>query len=170
MARASKVYYSTPRSNVWFGMGLAGTVIASSATLLLTLNAAALALRPFTVIRTRLAIMFGSDQLVANEGSNGVLSFQVVTEAAAAAGVASIPTPLTETNADFFVYKPVAFDFLLNTAVGFNEHRGDAAYHTVDSKAMRKVGQNDDIAVVIQQRVATGAIVGIEGRMLVKLH
>ena len=40
----------------------------------------------------------------------------------------------------------------------------------VDSKAMRKVGLDDDLAIVVQQRVAIGAIIAMEGRFLVKLH
>ena len=40
----------------------------------------------------------------------------------------------------------------------------------VDSKAMRKVGLDDDVALVLQQRAAIGVILAVEGRFLVKLH
>ena len=170
MARGRRFVRGAPRSMQWFGSGITSTVLASSATLLGSLNAAALAARSFTIVRTRLAVTFGSDQLAASEGSNGVFSMQVVSEAASAAGIASVPTPLTETDADYFVYKPVQFDMLVSTAVGFEEHRGDGSYHQIDSKAMRKVGSDDDVVLVLQQRVATGAIISVEGRFLVKLH
>ncbi len=40
---------------------------------------------------------------------------------------------------------------------------------TMDSKAMRKVGAQDDIAITIEDRLF-GLEVAMEGRMLIKLH
>ena len=95
---------------------------------------------------------------------------QVVSDSAVAAGVGSVPTPLTETDADYFVYAPVAFDFEFSNATGIYQLAGDGVVHTVDSKAMRKVGLDEDVSVVLQQQVGTGAILSVEGRFLVKLH
>ena len=56
------------------------------------------------------------------------------------------------------------------TAAGFESNAGS---HTVfDSKAMRKVGANEDIAVVVENGAGgdNGAIIRIVGRMLVKFH
>ena len=60
----------TPGKMIWLFIGYPTdkvTIAAGSATLLATLNAAALALRPFTVMRTRLRLWIGSDQTVASE-------------------------------------------------------------------------------------------------------
>jgi len=136
------------------------------------LNAASLAIRPFTIVRTRLAISFLSDQVASSEFTQAVLGMQVVTEAAATAGIASIPTPITEVNADFFVYKPMFSQILFATGVGFQESVGDAAMYVVDSKAMRKVGIDDDVAqtLEVRQGATLGVDIAIEGRFLIKLH
>jgi len=168
--RSQRFVRPAPRTMVWFSAGFAPIAIASAATLVSSLNAAALLLRPFTIIRTRLAIVYASDQAAASESAQGVLSMQVVSDSAVAAGIASVPTPLTETDADYFVYEPVAFSFTFGDATGFVEEQGDGSYHTVDSKAMRKVGLDEDVAMVLQNRAAVGASLGIEGRFLVKLH
>ncbi len=160
-----------PRSNVWLGFGLANTniPIATTATLLATLNAAALALRPFTVVRTRLVMSVVSDQAAASEFLSGALSFQVVTETAAAAGIASLPTPLVETDADFFVYQPF-HSSLVRTASGLAESVGEGSSWTIDSKSMRKVQTDDDFAIIVEGRTGNGFNIALEGRMLVKLH
>ena len=169
-ARGRIITRPAPRSNVWFGMRLAATTISSGATLLQVLNAAALALRPFTIIRTRLAISYTSDQAAVSESQQGVFSMQVVTSSASAAGVGSIPTPLTDTDADFFVYQPIFQDFVFLSSVGILENVGQGSFTVVDSKAMRKVGVDDDVVQVLEQQSALGTVVAIEGRMLVKLH
>ena len=109
---------SAQRANVWFGAGIAASTISSGTTLIGTLNAAGLLLRPFTIIRTHLMIVYGTDQAVASESSQGVFSLQVVREPAAAAGIASLPIPINEPLADYFVYQPVHFAFEQVTAVG----------------------------------------------------
>ncbi len=158
------------RQSLWVGLGLTtATLSASAATLVATLNAAALALRPFTIVRTHLDIFFESDQSAAGEFTGGVFSMQVVTETAAAAGIASIPTPLTETDADFFVYQGLYARLRLLSSVGFVERGADSTF-VVDSKSMRKVSTDDDVALVAELRYATGANMSLEGRMLVKLH
>ena len=119
MARRRNIVRSARRLSVWVGAGLADTTITSGTQLLLSLNAAALAVRPFTVVRTHLAINYGSDQAIAGESSMAVLSMQVLSDSAIAAGVGSVPTPINETDADYFVYKPIHFDFSLATFVGF---------------------------------------------------
>ncbi len=160
-----------PRSMIWVGAGITNlAVAASSATLIGTLNAAALLLRPFTVVRTRLVIQFISDQTAVTEFTQAAYGLQVVTEAAATAGIASIPTPITEVNADYFVYQPLMQNFAFVSGVGILSNQGQGNYWTVDSKAMRKVDVDDDIVQTVELRSATGADIAVEGRMLVKLH
>jgi len=158
-----------PRTKMWIGAGLAAqTVTGATPALIGVLNAAALLLRPFTILRSRLYFRVRSDQTAATEVNTGVVSCQVVTDSATTAGIGSIPSPLTEPTADFFVYEPFAYEFEFRDATGASDVSGRA--FTVDSKAMRKVGHDDDVAVVLEQRGAAGVTIGVEGRMLVQLH
>ncbi len=168
----SRFVRPAPRSNIWVStnISLVNISAGATATLLATLNAAALLLRPFTIVRTRFVLGVQSDQQVAGETQQGAMGMQVVTETAAAAGIASLPTPLTETDADFFVYQPWAFSFLFASAVGVQENNGMGNYWTVDSKAMRKVGTDDDVAWTVEGVNSNGYNIGSVGRMLVKLH
>ncbi len=54
------------------------------------------------------------------------------------------------------------------TAVGFQT--GDFHRYEIDSKAMRKVGINEDINQVGHLRAAVAGEIILEGRMLIKLH
>ncbi len=155
---------------VWFGNRLALTTVGASTSVLLgSLNAAALLARPFTIVRTRLVVWYDSDQESANEFSQAVFSQQVVTEAASTAGIGSIPTPATETDADYYVYQPLFQKLGFITGVGFDNRGADQSW-VVDSKAMRKVGPDDDAVLVIENNSAVGCRIAIEGRMLVKFH
>ena len=57
------------RETMWISLDETQTTLASanSAALILVLNAAGLALRPFTIIRTRGTLLVRSDQLAASE-------------------------------------------------------------------------------------------------------
>ncbi len=166
----SRFMRPAPRSNVWLGAGLVVTGVAASATVLLSsLNAAALALLPFTIVRSRLSVFWGTDQAATSEFAQAVFSSQVVTAAAATAGIGSVPTPLTETDADFIIYRPMFSDLRLASAVGFDQTGGNQTFE-VDSKAMRKLGIDDQLVFVIENRSPVGTQIAIEGRMLVKLH
>ena len=157
------------RTSVWFAMGLTNVFAGGNAkTQLLVLNAAALALRPFTVIRTRLWIQIISDQSAAAEVAQGAFGLIVVQEEASAAGAASVPGTISETDASFFVYEPFVNTFDIATAVGFHEPAGTQIH--VDSKAMRKVGISEDVVANVELRSAPAINIAMEGRMLVKLH
>ena len=59
---------SQKRLTSWFQFTLQGaTMTAPGGTILFSLNAAALALRPFTIVRTRLVVSLNSDQAAAVE-------------------------------------------------------------------------------------------------------
>ena len=169
MARRT-LRFVRPQKNtkVWIGFNIAATtIVASTASLHSQLNAAALALRPFTVLRTRALITYESDQFAAIERPEGILGKIVVTEQAVAAGIASIPDPLTEPNASWFVYEGVSDTLAFATSVGFQQV---GTRYQLDSKAMRKVGINEQLVSVFVQGSAVGAILTIEGRTLVQLH
>ena len=170
MARRSRFVRPAKSAKTWVGIDLALTAVAGSATVLIgSLNAAALLLRPFTILRTRMAFFIESDQLAAGESSRGALGFIVVSDQAITAGTASIPKPTTQLNAKFFVWEPWINSFLLASAVGFAE-TGASASWIVDSKAMRKVAINEDVAIQCSNSSANGVLATLEGRMLVQLH
>ena len=153
----------------WLSVAVGSSALAGSSTILLaSLNATALAARPFTVIRSRLWLHVESDQIVAGEIARGAFGAIVVSDNAVAAGTGSIPQPALDTDAPWFVYEPWINSFVFGDGTGFVEPAGTNI--VVDSKAMRKVGSNEDIALQIQEVQGVGAIVAVQGRMLVKLH
>ena len=168
--RSSRMEHA--RSNripVWFGATLTEVAAGGGGSTLLTvLNAAALALRPFTIIRSRLVIHVESDQIIASELVHGVYARIVIEEEAADAGIGSIPTPISEPDAGYFVYEPFFDSFLLLDSTGVQDPSG--VTWTVDSKAMRKVGLSQDVVSVVEIAAAPGAVISVEGRTLVKLH
>ncbi len=169
--RRGRIVRAAPRTKMWIGAGLTNTAVVASGTVLLqTLNALALLQRPFTILRTRIELLVQSDQLSSSEFSQGVYTHQVVTDSATAAGAASIPSGITQPEADYYVYQGCLNSFLLATAVGFLENTGGGNAYTIDSKAMRKVGIDDDIAVMFENRAAVGMQVASEGRILIQLH
>ncbi len=158
------------RQFVWFGISVVRTALPGNAKVLLaTLNAVALALRPFTVVRSRITLQVESDQSAASEFAHGAFGHIVVSDQAIAAGSASVPGPVLATDAPFFVYEPFIHSFVVISAIGVEEPAGTVI--EVDSKAMRKVGNNEDLAFMVQSTsTSQGSIVSVQGRYLVKLH
>ena len=170
MARRLTRFVRPPaRTKVWFGFNFAteDVLTASAITFLGSFNAAAEALRPFTILRTRLELNFASDQTGASETPFGVFGMIIVTDKAVAVGVTGIPAPATNTNNDWFVYQPMQHRFLFVSGVGTQD---TGTRYVVDSKAMRKVGDADDVAVMFEMDAAVGGTLVTGGRMLVQLH
>ena len=161
-----------PRSMVWLSLFVDIDKVAvpvGSGVLLATLNAAALALRPFTVTRTRGTLWTGSDQSAATEEPQISFGMIKVSDQAAAIGVTAVPSPFTDTDAPWFVYETAVPAIQLASTVGFNTPAGRET--VIDSKAQRIVGVNEDVALVINNSsAADGAVCIMIGRMLVKLH
>ncbi len=159
------------RLMIWIGINIAPVTFAAGggSALVGTLSAAALLLRPFTVIRSRGKFMVHTDNAAAGENQVGVFSNQVVTQAATSGGIAGIPTPLTEFEADYFVYEPF-FSITSLQTTSVVSGNGQITYE-FDSKAMRKVDIDDDLAAVVQSDAASdGFIFQLNGRLLLKLH
>jgi len=157
------------RIPIWFGFSVAATALGGNAkTLLSSFSAAALLTRPFTIIRTRGVIHVESDQTIASEKTVGAVGAVVVEEEASAAGIASLPGPISELDAPFIMYEPFVNSFLFLDATGLQTPAG--TYWSFDSKAMRKVGISQDEVVVAELNVGAGAIITIMGRQLIKLH
>ncbi len=123
-----------------------------------------------TVMRTRGSISVLSDQIITSEEPFGAIGMCIVSDQAAAVGISSIPTPMTEAESDLwfvheFFYAPVTFV----TAVGMGDI--SQTFH-FDSKAMRKVAPNETIFGSVSAETEVGAATlafVADTRMLVKL-
>ena len=168
--RSNLVRVQSRRTSVWFQLNIASTAVAGDAVVLIaSFDAAALLQRLFTVVRTRFLLHMESDQLSASENPRGALGMAVVSSDAIAVGVTAVPDSIGDSDAPWFVWQACDSSFILASAVGFIEPAGFNV--EVDSKAMRKVGANEDVAIVYEDATAAaGSIVSLTGRMLVKLH
>ena len=155
------------RTTVWIGFNVGYSIlVGSSLQLIASLNAAALALRPFTVIRTRLDMHFGTDQEAADELPSGAMGLIVVNDKAAAAGIASVPTPITDQGSDLWYLFAEQYGKFGGTAV---EEQGRLMQ--VDSKGMRKVEDGQDNIIALETpSFVNSAVSIIGGRTLIKLH
>ena len=159
------------RESLWIGVGATTTTLAaaSTAALINSLNAAALALRPFTVVRTRGNLFGRSDQTVALENYGGSIGYCIVSDQASAIGVTAVPTPDTDLSSDLWFmieHQQGVFGFI--SGVGVLELGQHKDY---DSRAMRKVEEGQDLVVVVEANslVSSWTVKNV-GRILVKLH
>ena len=161
-----------PRTKIWIGSGVGESAVAGSTKVLIsTFSAGALALRPFTILRTRMLISYRSDQDGADERPFGSYGEMVVTETAAGIGVTAVPNPSGidgDPDADWYIWQAMMNTVEFQSGVGV-ERNGDSQY-VIDSKAMRKVGPDDDVVAVFDQQNAVGAILNTNGRQLIQLH
>ncbi len=124
---------------------------------------------PETVIRTRGLLTVMTDQVAASEQPFGAFGICVVSDQAFTAGVASVPTPYTEAESDlWFLHTFWSAAMLSATQVGFD---GRVAYHfELDSKAMRKVNEDETIIAVMENGNSTdGILYRLDFRILGKL-
>ena len=135
-----------------------------------SLNAVELALRPFTIVRTRGLFGLQSDQQVAAEFQVASLGMCVVSEQAAAIGVTAVPTPETDRSSDlWFMYESISRAFATEAGGGMVADFQYSRYF--DSKAMRKVEDGNDIVVVVEaDGISDGVVASVSARMLIKLH
>ena len=174
MARRHRSFVRpAPRTKIWIGSGVGrSTIVASSKTFVSSLSAGALLLRPFTVLRTRMLISLFSDQEAADEGAFGSYGKIVVTEQAASVGVTAIPDPGSTTgdpDSDWFVHQ-TAWNALQIIGAISAAIVSSPSNWTVDSKAMRKVGPDDDIVSMYKDESGVGSFLTTQGRMLIQLH
>ena len=109
-----------------------------------------------TIIRTRGSLWVAPDTQAAVEQPFGALGMMVVREQARVAGVASIPTPVTESPDDgFFVHQWWQAGIHFGTAVAFTNLW---SRYDFDSKAQRKFTGDDAIVVTLENGNATDAV------------
>ena len=128
-------------------------------------------LRPFTILRTHLFCRYTSDQAAVTESPFGSYGMIVVTANAVSIGVTAMPDPSGisgEPDAGWFVWQAMSTEFVFSSAVGIDANAGSS--YEIDSKAMRKVGPNDDVATIFSQENAVGSQLKDNGRMLIQLH
>ncbi len=107
-----------------------------------------------TVRRTRGVLSVRSDQSVAPEAQLGALGMVVVNDLAIAAGAASIPGPVTDASDDgWFVWVPFAQSGKFSSVSNFGGER-----YVIDSKAMRKVEEGFQVAVMVENASASDGL------------
>jgi len=160
------------RKMLWLGYALQtapAALAANTKSIHGCLNAAALALRPFTVTRVVGSLYIGSDQNAATELAFGALGLVVVTDEAVAAGAGSVPGPYGANASDWMMNKSWAQGVSFSSAVGFQTSRVDR--FDFDQKGQRKVDIGQDLIQVIENASAlNGAVYVLMMRVLVKLH
>ncbi len=144
-------------------------VAAATSILLSSLNAAALSLRPFTVVRTRFQVGWASDQVAATEFPFGAFGVAIVSDQASAIGVTAIPTPITDAGSSLFLaYQSMMSNLQFSNATGYTP---TLSSWEIDSKAMRKVEIGQDLVVTVENSSAAhGAQFLVQGRILVKTN
>ncbi len=160
------------RETLWLGGTVVRSTIASanSAVIQTSLSAGALALRPFTVIRTRGVFSVASDQEAADEFIDCAFGAAVVSDEAVAIGVSAVPTPSTDNDSDLWhVYERILDQFTFASGVGFQGQ--SSRMIQVDSKAMRKVEDGQDLVDVVETGPGSGGVFAVTfNRALLKLH
>jgi len=156
------------RETLWFFLATSVVTIAAASTAVLgfSLTAGALALRPFTVIRSRYQWHCRSDVVTGGENWGGAIGQCVVSDQAVAIGVTAVPTPITDQGSDLFYLYDQAYGRFGGTQV---EEVG--LFQQVDSKAMRKVEDGQDNILTFETPSFVNSMVSvIGGRLLIKLH
>ncbi len=158
------------RESLWVPIIYQNSILSAAATAVITNagTAGLLALRPFTIVRTHINWLVTSDQSAATENFIGSFGAAVVSDQAVAVGVAAVPTPATDQGSDlWFMYGTWTGRFeLVGTSIS-----SDVRPQDIDSKAMRKVEDGQDVVFVAEAGlIGNGCVVHSSGRMLIKTH
>ena len=160
------------RESLWFFIGESVNTLAAANTAVLagSLSVGALALRPFTVVRTHLNYYVKSDQTAALERYQTAVGMAVVSDQAVAIGVSAVPTPFTDLGSDlWFLHQITTGNFTFVDGTGF--HPVGGIEKDVDSRAMRKVEDGQDVILTLENSgQSSGSTVIMAGRQLIKLH
>ena len=155
----------------WLPIDIASFSVSAAGTIVNSLTTAEKARRPFTVIRTHLEVAMNTDQIIASEDQIGAVGMCVVSDQAVAIGAMAVPTPVTDLDSDlWFVHQLMFGEFVFMTAAGFQART--SVRTTIDSKAMRKVDDSEDLIMVAQSSSALGEGITMitGGRLLIKEH
>ena len=122
-----------------------------------------------TIIRTRGIFAWTTDNDASAEEQLGAFGIAVVSEPAATVGITAIPTPVVDAAWGGWLYHTYfASRTAFATAVG-KEY--DAVHQIViDSKAMRKVDEDDRVVMVVENASPDGMKFWNSERILTKVH
>ncbi len=156
------------RLTSWFQfVHVENTITAAGGTIYYTLNSAALALRPFTVVRPHFELHLRSDQASAIEHQAAAFGIAIVSDQATAIGVTAVPTPATDMGSDLWFLQQNLFA----DESALTDRTRSSSKVSVDSKAMRKVDIGQDMVVVAElASPSSGFILGVAGRMPAKVN
>jgi len=120
-----------------------------------------------TVIRTRGLFGWKSDQNAAAEDQLGAVGICKVSAQAVSVGITAIPHPDTDAGFPWLWHSFFASSFVFGTNVGLVPDM----FHriVIDSKAMRKVTDDERIVVVIENSAPFGLLVYDSVRIMTKL-
>ncbi len=153
------------RLTTWFQFDPTNVIVATGSVLVFSLNAAALALRPFTIVRTRFEFGLRSDQAAAVERQVCALGIAVVSDEASAVGITAIPTPITESASNLWFLHAIQYC----NETSLTDRAAPMCSKSLDSKAMRKVEVGQDVVVVVEaSSISDGLVAVLGGRMLIK--
>ena len=161
------------RESLWLATVTTESILTGAPTAFITnsLNAAALALRPFTVVRVRGILQVRSDQVAATESFGADMAYCVVSDQASAIGVTAVPTPLTDKGSDlFFVYQQIFGRIEVGSGAGTGVPQQTSVFMQYESKGMRKVLEGEDLITVTENELGTGCNLIHSARCLIKLH
>jgi len=149
-----------PADQAFVAIGAGAKVIVAS------FDPAAAGLLSPTIIRTRGEVSVGSVATGSTE-ITGAYGMCIVTDTAFAAGAGSIPGPWSDSGWDgWFVWRSFNFTVVSATGTGF---QSDAYLrHEVDSKAMRKI-TDDETVVLMAETASVAARISMATRELYKL-
>ncbi len=107
-----------------------------------------------TLRRVRGLLTVQTDQVAASELMVGAFGIGVFTATALAAGIASLPDPVTDVTSDLWAtYVHVGQQLIVGTNVGLEPHW--ATQYEFDSKAMRKIAVGYGLGFIIANASAT---------------
>jgi len=118
-----------------------------------------------TVIRTRGLFAVKTDQVISTENQMGAVGIGIVSEQAATVGITAVPHPDTDSGWNGWLWHSYyASSFTFGSSVGFTS---PTLFHIeIDSKAMRKVGDNERLVVVVEN----SGVVGIQFYSSVRIY
>ena len=163
------------RKTTWSGTGVSAVgmqPVAISSKVLLTSHTGAFLedIAPATLVRVRGQIGVESDQTAAVEQQTGALGIAVVSEQARAAGAASLPGPQTNSDWDGWLWW-YGFSYRLQVLSQSGMNPNFVHEIVVDSKAMRKIGEQDALVYMAENASASHVFnVAVNTRELWKLH
>ncbi len=158
------------RESLWGSIATSQVNIAAAGTAILAFsgNAALLALRPFTVVRQRINWFCRGDVVTGGEVWGAAFGSCIVMDQAVAIGITAVPTPITDQDSDvWFMYDQMYGRFGGTTVEEVGRQKD------IDSKAMRKVEDGQDLIYVVETpaaAISVSATSVIGGRFLLKLH